>query len=89
MTFKRDMYLRGEIIRAGNSVHISKVQYDAIKAWINKKSLRSYAMVCITCFSVHGILHVPYKLVKVFLHTYVDGFYKTIAANEVAEEEDW
>lgn len=86
MTFKRDMCLRGEIFRAGSYVRISKEQYDAIKDWVEHKTIKNYAHVCIHLFNRHGIFYIPYKIVKVFWHTYVDGFYKAIGTNEIAEE---
>lgn len=89
MRFKRDMYLRvtDRYYRAGEDVkNISREQVEAIKEWVSAKSLKTYAHVCIHCFFVHGLAHVPYKFVRVLWNTYVNGFYKTIAANEIAEE---
>ena len=89
MKFKRDMYLRvtGRYYRAGEHLNISKAQVEAITEWVEEKSLKTYAHVCIHCFNVHGLLHIPYKIYRVFWNTYVNGFYKTIAANEVDETE--
>ena len=88
MKFKKDMYLRvtGRFYRAGEDLNITREQVEAITEWIEQKSLKTYAHVCIHCFTVHGLIQIPYKLVRVIWNTYVNGFYKTIAANEIAEE---
>ena len=85
MKFKHEMYLLGRIYHTGDSVNITKVQYEAIKDWIEHKSLKTYAHVCIHCFNVHGVLSIPYKFVRVLVNTYFNGFYKTVAANESEE----
>lgn len=88
MKFKKEMYLKGQIYHQGEYINLSKEQYDVIKSWIEKKSLKTYANLCIHCFNSHGLIWIPYKLIKVFWHTYVDGFYKTIANNEPCDSED-
>lgn len=89
MKFKKDMYLRvtGRFYRAGEDLNITREQVEAITEWINEKSLKTYAHVCIHCFNVHGFIQIPYKFVRVMMDTYVNGFYKTIAANEPQDEE--
>lgn len=90
MKFKKGMYLKvpGRYYMPGEHLNINKEQYDAIVNWIKTKSIANYANLCIHCFYIHGILHIPYKFIKIMWNTYINGFYKTIANNEIDDSED-